>query len=173
MEDTVAIIDELIREHRQIEESMQSYEQSLSDLGQARKLEGAKESFVLGRLGEEKKRATQLESDLMTVDRRLEHHFYREEKALLEAFKRHGLRKLASILLDLLTEHTEIRERLAELKESAAELVSGQLSRSVWDAKAWDLRAAITHTRRLVEVHARKEEALFQDAEQALRGEVT
>jgi len=60
-----------------------------------------------------------------------------------------------------LREHDDIRKRLAHSKKEVAELTSGGLSRHVWEARAYDMRAHISHTRKLLEIHAGGEEQML------------
>ena len=50
-----------------------------------------------------------------------------------------------------------------------AELNIGQLSRHIWEATVHDLRAHITHTRKLIEAHAEIEQELLH----TLKKEIT
>jgi hypothetical protein len=171
MEDTISIIDKLIAEHKQIKESIDRCVYTMDDLCAARGLEDAKESFTPGRLEDLGQRATQLEDALELIVSTLEQHFYREEKGLLEAFERHGLAKLASLLHTLLSEHETIRTQLADMRAHAAKLTTVQTSRNVWEPNAWALRARIAHVGRELEAHALREEALFENAKKVLQGE--
>lgn len=171
MEDTTSIIDELIAEHKQIKESIGSCVRTTDDLCAAIGLEDAKESFTPGRLEDLGQRAAQLEDALELIASNIEQHFYREEKILLEAFERHGLAKLASLLYALLNEHGTIRTQLADMRAHAAKLITVQTSRSVWEPNAWALRARIAHVGRELEAHALREEALFENAKKVLQGE--
>lgn len=65
---------------------------------QAVKLEDASEGFIPSRLEDYQQKAAHLEQELLEIDKALEHHFDREETALLKAFERHGLPQLASII---------------------------------------------------------------------------
>jgi len=126
----IELIDELITEHRQIGQSMKTYEQVINDLCAAQKL----------------------------------------EKALLDAFKRRGSTELASVLHELLSEHSAIRRLLEAVSVEASELIADRSSRSVWQPKAWALRARIASVGREIESHALREEDLFHRAKQLFRG---
>ena len=77
------------------------------------------------------------------------------------AFEKYGDRILASALHVLLLEHQELRNRLAKSKAEIAELAVGGLSREVWQGKVWGLRAYVSHTRNLIEAHAKSEQELL------------
>jgi len=52
----IELIDELITEHRQIGQSMKTYEQVIDDLCAAQKLEDTKESLVPSRFEDSRKK---------------------------------------------------------------------------------------------------------------------
>jgi iron-sulfur cluster repair protein YtfE (RIC family) len=166
----IELIDELITEHRQIGQNMKTFKQVIDDLSTAQKLEESKESLVPGRFGDIRKTVEQLEEDLGHTVNDLERHFNREEKALLDAFKRRGSTELASLLHELLSEHSAIRRLLEAASVEASELISDTSSRSVWESKAWALRARIASVGRELESHASREEDLFQQAKLLFRG---
>ena len=95
------------------------------------------------------------------IDQGLQAHFDREETALLVAFEEQGDKELASAFRSLLLEHNDLRNRLTHTKNHLAQLASGELSRHHWEATAHDIRAHISHTRRLLEAHAEVEQELF------------
>jgi len=65
----------------------------------------------------------------------------------------------------------ECRKLIEMSKEHIAQLTSDALSRSVWEAKAYDMRAHITHTRKLLEAHAGIEQELLFSLRERLRRE--
>ena len=95
----------------------------------------------------------ELEKLLEKIDRGIQAHFNREEGALLNAFEKRGDRKLASALNSLLSEHKNLTDRLTKSKQDVAELTSGDLSREVWEATGYDMRAHLGHTLRVFETH--------------------
>jgi hypothetical protein len=171
MEELLSLIDKVIVEHAQIKERIQRSEQAISDLAGSTRLEDARESFVPGRLGGLEQGATGLERDLASIVDGLEQHFLREEEALLKAFERLGIAKLASLLHALLDEHGALRRQFADMRAHAAELATVQSSRNVWEPKAWAIRAETARLGRELEAHALREEALFQDVKKALHEE--
>ncbi len=60
-------------------------------------------------------------------------------------------------------------DRLVYSKQDLAKLTTGDLSRDVWEATGYDMRAYLSHTRRLFETHAEMEQELLR----TLRSELT
>lgn len=172
MDEIVALIDRLIGEHKVILKDAQSLEQIANDASILMVLEEAKETFVPGRL-DQKQSLQKLQESLETIDQGLKAHFNREESGLLAAFEKHGDRKLVTTLNSLLLEHEDLKNRLTHAKDHVAELVSGGLARHQWEASANDMRAHLSHTRKLLEAHAAIENELFVAMRQHLKGEST
>jgi len=167
MQEVIALIDRIIEEHQTIFQDFQTLDQIANDAEAAILLDKAKEEFVPGRF-ESKQGLEELEELLEETEQGIQGHFKREEGALLNAFEKHGDRKLASALL-LLTEHKNLTDRLAYSKQDVAKLTSGDLSRGIWEATGYDMRAYLSYTRRLFEMHAQMEHQLLL----ALRSELT
>ena len=74
-------------------------------------------------------------------------------------------------LNSLLLEHEDLRNRLVHAKEHVTELISGGLARHQWEASANDMRAHLSHTRKLLEAHAAIEHELFVSMREHLKGE--
>lgn len=168
MEETLALIEKIVEEHKSIMQGVQTLEQAASDAEAIVGLEKAKETFMPGRL-EQEQGLKKLQTSLEVIDQRLRAHFNREETRLMDVFEKHGNKELASALRSLLLEHEDLRNRLAHSKKHVAELVSGGLSRHRWEASAHDMRAHISHTLKLLEAHAEIEQELFH----RLRTELT
>jgi iron-sulfur cluster repair protein YtfE (RIC family) len=166
----IKLIDELITEHKQIGENMKACKWAMDDLCGAERLEDAKESLHPSRFEDSRKKVEQIDEDLGHTVNDLEHHFNREESVLLEAFERRGSVELASLLHELLNEHSVIRRQLEAARLEASELITDRSSRSVWQPKAWALRTRIVSVERELESHASREEDLFQKAKQLFRG---
>ena len=160
MEETLALIEKIVEEHKSIMQGVRSLEQAASDAEAIVGLEKAKETFMPGRL-EQEQGLKKLQASLEAIDQGLRAHFDREETGLMDVFEKHGNKELASALRSLLLEHEDLRNRLAHSKKHVAELVSGGLSRQVWEASAHGMRAHISHTRKLLEAHAEIEQELF------------
>ena len=161
MEDALALIDQLIQEHKQILQRLQATEQVANDVGAILQLDRAKEEFVPGRFSDQKQGLQGLQDSLEAIDKGLQTHFDREEKGLLTVLEQHKGEMLASGLRILFLEHQELKDRIAESKKEVAELVATGLSREVREGKAWGVRVYISHTRKLIEAHAQSEQELF------------
>ena len=160
MEKALGLIEKVIEEHKSIMQGVQTLEQAASDAEVIVDLEKAKETFMPGRL-EQEKGLQKLQEALEAIDQGLRAHFNREETGLMNVFEKHGNKELSTAFRSLLLEHEDLRNRLAHAKKHAAELVSGGLSRHLWEASAHDMRAHISHTRKLLEAHAEIEQELF------------
>ena len=161
MKEVVALIDQLIEEHKQILQKFQTIEQVANDVSTIAQLDKSKEDFLPGKLNDQKQGLQNLQDSLEAIDHGLQEHFDREEKQLSAVLKRHRSETLASGLRLLLLEHKEIKARIAESKKEVAELTWVSLSREVRQGKAWGTRVFINHTRKLVEAHAQSEQELF------------
>jgi len=161
MKEALALIKKIIEEHKIIIRGVQTLEQVANDAEAIEGMEKAKEAFIPGRF-EQKRGLQKLQEMLQTTEQGLQAHFNREETALLTAFEKHGDKELASDLHSLLLEHEDLRNRFAHAKQHVAELTSGGLSRHLWEASAHDMRAHISHTRKLLEAHAEIEQRLLQ-----------
>ena len=170
MEEITALIDRIISEHKVIKERVQSLEQAANDASTLVELKEAKEAFVPGRF-DQKQGLQRLQELLETIDKGLQEHFDREETGLLAAFEKRGDKKLVTTLNSLLLEHKDLRNRLACSKGQVAELVSGGLARHQWEAGANDMRAYLSHTRKLLEAHAVIENELLVELRQHLKEE--
>jgi hemerythrin-like domain-containing protein len=168
MEEVIALIDRVIEEHQTIFQDFQTMDQVANDAEAVVLLDKAKDEFVPGRF-ESKQGLQELGRLLEKTEQGIQAHFKREEVALLHAFEKHGDRKLASALHSLLVEHKDLTERLAHSKQHVAKLTSGDLSRGVWEAAGYDMRAYLSHTRKLFETHAERERELLL----TLRAELT
>ena len=161
MEEVLSLIDGIIAEHKTIIRRVQTLEQVANDAEAIAGFEKAKEAFVPGRF-DQKQGLQKLQELLETTEQGLQAHFIREETALLTAFKRHGDKNLASDFRSLLLEHEDLKNRFAHSRKHLAELTGGGMSRHLWEASAHDMRAHISHTRKLLEAHAEIERELLQ-----------
>lgn len=160
MKEILALIDQVIEEHQVALKGFKNLEGMFGDAAAISGIEAAKEAFMPGRLDSQQGLQKFLES-LETIDQGLLAHFDREETALLNAFERYGDKKLVSALKVLLTQHEDFRERLSHAKRHVAELISGGLARHRWEASAHDMRAHVSHTRKLLQEHVTGEQPLF------------
>jgi len=168
--ETLSLIDQILKEHEEIMLGVQTSEGIANDLTATLELDRPVESFVPGRPGDQKRSLNDLQQSLERVDKVLQGHFDREEKALLAAFEKRPHRMLASAFSVLLDEHQELRDRIARSRENAAELATGGLSGGLWEGKAYGLRAYIRHTRKLIEAHAGSEWELLRRLRAELGG---
>ena len=169
-EEVLALIEQIIKEHKAIMEGVQTLEQVASDTGAITGLEIAKGTFMPGRF-DEKEGLRKLQAQLETIATGIQEHFDSEETRLLAAFEKYGDERLVSALHSLLLEHEDIRNRFANSRNQVSELINGNLSRHIWEASAHDMRAHITHTRRLLGTHAGFEHELLMTLQKELRQE--
>jgi len=167
MEKTLALIDQTIKEHEQIMTGIKASEGIANDMAAILELERPVEGFVVGRLDDRRQNLKNLQKSIEKVDKALGQHFEREEKAILAVFEKRS-RSLALAFALLLEEHDDFRKRIRRAEEMAFELLDSNLSREVWEGKAYGLRAHIRHTRKHLEAHATSEAELFR----ALRKEL-
>ena len=161
MEETITLINNIIKEHRIITRKVRTLEQAANDAETLRELKKAREVFIPGRFSQASN-LQKLQELITTISLGFEAHFNLEETGLLIAFEKHGDKELASTLRSLLSEHEDLRGRFVHLKKNVAELVGGELSHYVWEANAYDMRAYVSHTRKLIEEHALTEQRLLQ-----------
>lgn len=169
MKKALALIAQLIKEHKTTIQKVQILEHVANDAGAIKGLEKAKEVFVPGRL-EQKAGLQKMQELLEIIEQGLQAHFNREETILLTAFEKYGDKSLVSALHSLLLDHEDLRNRFAHSKKHVSELIESGLSRHVWEASAHDMRAHISHTRKLLEAHAEIEQELFHKLRNNLRG---
>jgi hypothetical protein len=79
------------------------------------------------------------------------------------------LRKYRCRLHSIFLEHIDLRSRLVHSQKHVAELASGSMARHHWEASAHDMRAYISHTRKLLEAHAEIEQELLQELRDRLK----
>jgi len=170
MEEALALIEKIIEEHKIIMQRVQTLERVANDAEAMIGFEKARDAFMPGRF-EQKLGLQKMKESLETIDKGLREHFKREETGLLTVFEKHGDKELVTALHFLLLEHEDLRDRLARSKRHVAELVGGGLSRHLWEASAHDMRAHISHTRKLLEAHAEIEQELLHKLRARLRKE--
>lgn len=141
-------------------EGVLTLEQVANDASAITGLETAKGSFMPGRF-DEKERLQKMQEQMETIAKGIQAHFENEETRLVAAFEKYGDKNLVSALHNLLLDHEVIRNRFAASRNQVSELINGDLSRQLWEANAHDVRAYITHTRRLLGTHAGFEHELL------------
>ena len=169
MKETLALIEQLLEEHKGIKQDVQHLERVANDAGALKEIDAGKEDFVPGRF-DQGQGLRRLRAALDEISRGLDAHFSREETGLLAAFESHGDEELAVSLRTLLREHEDLRERLAYASRYVGELSGGGLARHLWEASANDIRAHLSHTRKLIEAHAEAEQELFHQLKKRLQG---
>jgi len=162
MDDALRLIDQLIAEHKAINEKTRSLEEVANDAGLLSNLKQAGETFVRGEISgrDDLKR---LEVMFSEIDTWLNAHFNREETVLQPAVNFHGDDKLIESLKSILFEHTELRDRMLHTRRRVDELLGDSLVLSRRDAAVRDLRVHIAHSRKLVETHAARENHFFTE----------
>jgi len=168
MEDDLTVIEKIIAEHKTIRERFHKLEQVANDAEAMAGFEEAKEAFMPGRL-DQKQGLRELNNTLMAIEEGLQRHFHFEEVSLPTVVERHGDEELKSSLKSILLEHADLRNRLNHSKNHAVELASGDMARHRWEAAAHDMRAYISHTRKLLEAHAGIEQTLLHELRNRLQ----
>ena len=161
MEEAIALIDRIIAEHKTILRRVQTLERVANDAEAIAGFEQAKEAFVPGRF-DQKQGLQKLQVLMETTEQGIQAHFQREETALLAFFEENEDKDLATDFRSLLLEHEDLRNRFVHSKKHLGELTGGGMSRHLWDASANDMRAHISHTRKLLKAHAEIEQELLQ-----------
>ena len=160
MEDDLEIIERVIAEHETIKQHFHNLEQVANDAQAMMGFEQAKEAFMPGRL-DQKQGLHELEDTLKAIEDGLHEHFHFEETSLPTVVARYSDEELKSSLRSILLEHIDLRNRLVHSTKHVSELVSGGMARHHWEASAHDMRAYISHTRKLLEAHAEIEQELL------------
>jgi hypothetical protein len=168
MEDALATIERVIAEHKAIRKDFYNLEQVANDAQAMKSFEAAKEAFMPGRL-DHRQGLSQLANALTAIESGLHRHFHFEETSLPTVVDMHGNEELKSSLRSILLEHIDLRNRLAHSRKHAEELVDGSMARHRWEASAHDMRAYISHTRKLLEAHAEIEQELLHELRSRLK----
>ncbi|MFC1845802.1 hemerythrin domain-containing protein [Chloroflexota bacterium] len=162
MSEALSIVEQIIKEHQQINVGLKASEKLSNDLVILVEFDDHIESFVQRRLDDQKQKLADLKQSVEMIDKMLNGHFKGEETRLLKAFEDSGQKMLINALSLLLEEHREIRNRIAKLKTSVDDLSSEGTSLEVWEGKAYAVRAYIRHTQKLIEAHADTENDLLK-----------
>ncbi len=168
MANTMQLIDQLIAEHKNLGEKTQALEKTANDATLLSNLKEAKNAFIPG-AGSQKEDLKKLEQMLLAIDTWLVKHFTREETVLLPAVEEYGDDKLVTALNSLLFEHTDLKDRLLHSRKRVDELKGNGLSQTLWEARASDARAYISHTRNLLETHAVRENHFLTELRKYLK----
>jgi len=168
MEEDRLIIERVIAEHKTIRQRFHKLEQVANDAEAMTGFEEAKEAFMPGRLNQGQG-LRELEDTLNAIEDGLQRHFNLEETSLPAVVDRHGDEEQKSSLRSIFLEHVDLRNRLAHSRKHVAELASEGMARHRWEASAHDMRAYISHTRKLLEAHAEIEQELLYEMRDRLK----
>ena len=168
MDETLKLLEELVAEHKVINEKTGSLEKAANDASLLSNLKEARDTFIPGDVSRSESLPA-LEEMLKAIHSWLEKHFDREETVLLPAVKKRGDEKLVAALDSLLFEHTDLRDRLSHSKKRVAELLSGKLPGNLQEAGISDMRTYLSHTRKLLATHASKENHFFTELRRHLK----
>ena len=163
MSDALAIVDQILDEHKEIHASFKSLGQVSNDIQAAARLEPdkTKEFFAPRGLDGESAGLARWKESLEALDRGLKAHFRKEETALTAAFEREGTPELAESLRQLLAEHAEINKHIAKLLKDADGMASGGLMMEVWESKGWGMKVNIENLQKQISEHAERERELL------------
>jgi hemerythrin-like domain-containing protein len=162
MDDVLALIDQLIAEHKEVGEKSASLEKAANDV---RLLTGLKEAgtmFVRGQISQDED-LKNLAQIINIIAAWLDKHFEREETALRPAVVKYGNDRFVGSLDSLLFEHSELRDRILHALVHIDELTGGSLDRARRDASVRDLKLHLNHSRKLLETHAARENHFFAE----------
>jgi hemerythrin-like domain-containing protein len=156
------IIEKIIQEHKKIRRDLHHLDRAANDAEALSVMDQAKEVFMPGRL-KQHQGLQELRSSMEATAEGLDRHFSFEEEWLPDLVERYGDEEITSNWESLLLEHKDLRNRLAHSRRHVTELIEGKLARHLWEASAHDMRAYITHTRKLMEAHAGIEQELLYE----------
>jgi iron-sulfur cluster repair protein YtfE (RIC family) len=162
MVDVISIIDKILEEHRVLLNDAKQLEMITNDAGAMMAMAKSKDVFMPGRL-DQVQSLKKFEELRNKVQEGLIAHFNREETYLLEAVLELGDQNIITGLKKLLAEHVVFKSRLEELKAQTDELINGQISRAMWETKAYDMRAHLSNMHTHLEKHAKDEQVLFNN----------
>ena len=157
---TIELIDQLISEHRSINERTAELQQYANDAVVLNELDEARESFMPGRF-DAREGLKKLNEMMKEIASFIGRHFNHEETILLEAVEELNDLEIVSAFNGLLMEHSYLKTRLGRVRELIDDLKSGSLTRQHWNSSAHDLKAYLNHTRKLLAIHAASETTLF------------
>jgi hypothetical protein len=167
MTDVIGIIDKIIEEHKILLNQATQFEKITNDAGAMIAMTKSKEVFMPGRL-EQSQSLKKFEDLRNKIQEGLSAHFQREETSLLEAILEFGDKNIIITLKKLLSQHWAFRTSLKDLQYESNELINGQLSRALWEPKAYIMRSHIAEMHTRLEQHAKNEQQLFNDVRKQL-----
>ncbi len=171
MSEALAIVEQILDEHKQIHANFKSLGQVSGDIEAAARLESdkTKDYFVPRSLDDQGRGLARWREILESIDRGLKAHFHKEETALTVAFEREGTPELAEALSELLREHDEINRHVAKLLQDADDIASGGAKIEVWEGKGWGMKVNIERLQQQIAAHAERERELLGRMKRHLR----
>ena len=163
MSEALAIVEEILDDHKEIHTNFKSLGRISGDIEAAASLHTAntKEYFVPAALDDEGRGLGRWKELLETIASGLKTHFQKEETALTEAFKREGTPELADALHRLLSEHMEINQQVAKLLKDADDIAAGGARIEVWEGTGWGMKTNIQRLQERIAAHAEGERQLL------------
>ncbi len=163
MTEALAIVEQILDEHKQIHTSFKSLGQVTGDIEAAARLDTneTKEYLVPKSLDDQGKGLLHWKEILESIELGLKAHFHKEETALTAAFEREGTPELADALRQLLAEHTEINAQIAKLLKDADDIASAKEKIQVWEGKGWGMKINIERIQARIAAHAESERELL------------
>jgi iron-sulfur cluster repair protein YtfE (RIC family) len=161
--EALAIVDQILDEHKEIHANFESLGAVSGDIEAAARLRSdkTKDYFVPKSLDDEGRGLARWQQILESIDIGLKAHFRKEETALSEAFQRKGTPELASALRQLLSEHDDINKHVAKLLNDAHDIASGGLRMEVWEGTGWGMKTNIERLQEKIAAHAESERQLL------------
>jgi iron-sulfur cluster repair protein YtfE (RIC family) len=161
--EALAIVEQILDEHKEIHANFQSLGQVSSDIEAAATLHSdkTKDYFVPKSLDDQGRGLARWKEILESIAAGLKSHFHKEETALAEAFRREGTLELQSALTQLLAEHHDINTHVAKLLKDAEDIGSGGARIEVWEGTGWGMKTNIQRLQEKIAAHAESERVLL------------
>ena len=172
MAEILALVEQLIAEHKVIKEKFVNLESAMNDARLITDIAHARDSFKPGS-PDWVVDLYNVKTVLENISSWLEKHFEREETTLRPAIEVYGDNSILSALNQLLFEHADLRYRMEHSKKRVLELISGNLEKPLWQATAEDVRSYLDHTNKLIGTHASAENKLFNNLRKAIKKKVS
>ena len=154
------LIDALIAEHKSGNAKTASLQKAANYALILESMDSARVCFGPGRLNPELELAN-LKTLIKSIIIFLDHHFQHEETLMLQAVEEYCDQETVNAFTLLLREHDYLKTRISRVLELIQELNSGKLTNQHWNSSANDLKAYLSHTRKLLEEHSDRETKLF------------
>lgn len=167
MVNILELIDTLIAEHESGNEKTASLQEVANLAVILKGIDSAQARFSPGRLDQQKE-LIRLELLMQSIIVFLKRHFEHEETVLLQAVEEICDREMMESFLLLLNEHDYLKTRIRRVSELIQELQTGSLTYQHWNSSANDMKAYLSHTRKLLAIHAESETELFLKLKQRI-----